>query len=219
MFGWRSGNETLTRSQDSELFLALLEPVRDSLHRFAVRNVWRRDQVTDVLQEAVMTGWRHFGKFERGTNFRAWMFKILLNTLYRINRKSHRTREVRFEADMFDAGAFDAGQVMDRETAWASILDDPERVMEALDERVVQALDTLAPTERQCFLLRLAGGLQLQGDRRTARSAVGHGDVPCVSRPHEAARTFGRPGPGRRDREIAGWRRAAIIGGRREWKP
>jgi RNA polymerase sigma-70 factor (ECF subfamily) len=155
MFGWRSGNETLTRSQDSELFLALLEPVRDSLHRFAVRNVWRRDQVTDVLQEAVMTGWRHFGKFERGTNFRAWMFKILLNTLYRINRKSHRTREVRFEADMFDAGAFDAGQVMDRETAWASILDDPERVMEALDERVVQALDTLAPTERQCFLLRL----------------------------------------------------------------
>lgn len=140
----------MRHTHDSDRFLALLEPLRDSLHRFALRNVWRRDQVADVVQEAVMTAWRHFHKFEEGTNFRAWMFKILLNTLYRVNRKSHRAREVGFEGDMFDAE-----QVVERESAWASILENPQRVLEALDDRVITALATLAPTERQCLLLRL----------------------------------------------------------------
>jgi RNA polymerase sigma-70 factor (ECF subfamily) len=140
----------LAGGPDAERFLRLLEPVRNSLHRFAVRNVWRRDQVADVVQETVMTAWRHFPAFEPGTNFRAWMFKILLNTLYRINRKTNRAREVRFDTDMFDAQPS-----LDREEAWASVLDDPQRVLDSLDDRVVRALDALSPTERHCFLLRL----------------------------------------------------------------
>jgi len=144
------GKQALAGTQDAEKFLRLLEPVRHSLHRFASRNVWRRDQVGDVVQEAVMTAWRHFPRFEEGTNFRAWMFKILLNTLYRTNRKFSRSREVRVENETFDAQ-----QSLERETAWASILEDPHRVLESLDDRVVKALEGLAVTERQCFLLRL----------------------------------------------------------------
>lgn len=136
--------------KDSDKFLSLLEPVRNALYRFAVRNVWRREQVPDVLQEAVMTAWRHFHKFEEGTNFRAWMFKILLNTLYRVNRKNNRGHEVRFDGEMFDAE-----QVVERESAWSSILENPERVLEALDDRILTALSTLAAMERQCLLLRL----------------------------------------------------------------
>jgi len=138
------------RRQDADRFLELLEPVRDSLHRFAVRNVWHRDQVTDVVQEAVMTAWRHFPTFEPGTNFRAWLFKILLNTLYRMNRKGHRARAQRLDVDMFDAE-----QSLARESAWASVLDDPQRVLDALDDRVVRALESLTQAERHCFLLRL----------------------------------------------------------------
>ncbi len=137
-------------AKSADKFLGLLEPIRDSLHRFAVRNTWRRDQVPDVLQETVMTAWRQFDRFQEGTNFRAWMFKILINTQYRINRKTHRSREIVGEVDMFDAE-----DILEKESAWASILDDPQRVLEALDDRVVAALDGLAPTERQCFLLRL----------------------------------------------------------------
>ena len=140
----------LSKATNAEEFLGLLEPLRDSLYRFVLRNIWHRDQVSDVLQEAVMIAWRQFHKFEQGTNFRAWMYKIVLNTLYRINRKTSRTREVKFDPDIFDAE-----DVIAKETAWASILDDPERVMQALDDRVVTALNSLAPVERQCFLLRL----------------------------------------------------------------
>ena len=140
----------MARGVDGERFLALLEPIRDSLYRFASRNVWRRDQVGDIVQDAVMTGWSQFAKFEEGTNFRAWMFKILLNTIYRYNRKVGRSREVGGDSEMLNGD-----QVAERPPSYPSILQDPQRVREGLDDRLVAALETLAPVERECFLLRL----------------------------------------------------------------
>ncbi len=140
----------MPNTTDANTFLELVAPVRDSLYRFSLRNVWQQDQAGDALQEAVMTAWRQFDQFERGTNFKAWMFKILLNTLYRVNRKSHRAK-----AASIDAGALDAGGYIEKEEAWASILVEPERVKEALDDRIVKALESLGDTERVCFLLKL----------------------------------------------------------------
>ncbi|NOX57887.1 MAG: sigma-70 family RNA polymerase sigma factor [Planctomycetes bacterium] len=140
----------MSNPTDADNFLALLSPVRDALHRFAVRSVWRQDQASDVLQEAVMTAWRQFDRFEQGTNFKAWMFKILLNTVYRLNRKTHRAR-----AASIDEGALEAAGYVEKEEAWASILLDPERVKQSLDDRLVSALESLAESERHCFLLRL----------------------------------------------------------------
>lgn len=144
------GDLLLPNTTDANTFLELVAPVRDSLYRFSLRNVWQQDQAGDALQEAVMTAWRQFDQFERGTNFKAWMFKILLNTLYRVNRKSHRAK-----AASIDAGALDAGGYIEKEEAWASILVEPERVKEALDDRIVKALESLGDTERVCFLLKL----------------------------------------------------------------
>jgi RNA polymerase sigma-70 factor (ECF subfamily) len=144
------GELWLPKTTDANTFLELVAPVRDALYRFSLRNVWQQDQAGDVLQEAVMTAWRQFDRFEPGTNFKAWMFKILLNTLYRLNRKSHRAK-----AASIDAGAIDAGGYVEKEEAWASILVDPERVRQALDDRIVNALESLGDVERYCFLLRL----------------------------------------------------------------
>lgn len=140
----------MTAAGQADEFLALLSPIRDALFRFAVRSTWRRDHAADIVQEAIMVAWRQFDRFERGTNFRAWMFKILLNTAYRVNRKTHRSREVRFETD-----AIEVADLMEREEIWPSVLERPEWLMESLDDRVVQSLSHLAPMERQCFLLRL----------------------------------------------------------------
>lgn len=131
-------------------FLELLAPIRDSLHRFAMRSAWRRDQAADIVQEAVMTAWRQFDVFETGTNFRAWVFKILLNTAYRVNRKTHRAKEVSLDSENFDTA-----EALEKEDAWLSVLENPERVMETLDDRVVRALEQLGQVERDCFLLRL----------------------------------------------------------------
>ena len=36
----------------------------------------------DLVQETVMKAWKSIGKFEKGTNMRAWLFTILRNTYY-----------------------------------------------------------------------------------------------------------------------------------------
>jgi len=115
-----------------------------------MRSAWRRDQAADIVQEAIMTAWRQFDVFETGTNFRAWVFKILLNTAYRVNRKTHRAKEVSLDSENFDTA-----EALEKEDAWLSVLENPERVMETLDDRVVRALEQLGQVERECFLLRL----------------------------------------------------------------
>jgi RNA polymerase sigma-70 factor (ECF subfamily) len=127
-------------------FLRMLEPLRDALYRFALRNVWSKDQAGDAVQEAVLVAWSQFDKFAQGTNFRAWMFRILLHTLYRLNRKFGRGRR----GESVDGEALAAPP-----PGWASILENPQRVFEDLDERLTGAIAELGDTERQCLLLRL----------------------------------------------------------------
>lgn len=134
----------------NEEFIRLLEPIRDALYRYALRSCWRADQGADATQEAVMVAWREFSRFEPGTNFRAWMFKILSNTVLRYNKRIARGREY-----AMSDGSVNVEAILERETAWDALLDDPERLRQLLDERLVRALDRLAPGERQCFLLRL----------------------------------------------------------------
>lgn len=134
-------------------FLDLLEPIKESLERYAVRSSWNRQQAQDIVQEAVMTAWREFDRFQRGTDFRAWMFRVLVNTVYSQNKRVNRERQNR--------AAFaneDFQHVMQKESAWTSVLEDPEDVVQQLDDRLVQALTLLGGDERQCFLLRALEG-------------------------------------------------------------
>ncbi len=152
------GNKPVSRSAagsvgspaDARGFLDLLEPIRDSLYRYALRNAWGDDQAGDILQEAVMTAWREFHRFEAGTNFKAWMFRILINSIYRLNKKVARQG-----GPQLDGVHEEQHSDVDRASDWFSILQSPEKLNDLLDERLVQALDKLGTDERQCLLLRL----------------------------------------------------------------
>lgn len=144
---------TMGRRKPSKDFLELLEPIKDSLHGYAHRAVWRKDQVADVVQETFMTGWREFKRFQLGTNFRAWMFQILVNTVFRFNKRTDRRREVSLEETQCDLHA-----ALEREGAWSELLERPDMLMQLLDERLVHSLERLGTDERQCFLLRLLEG-------------------------------------------------------------
>ena len=134
----------------SRKFLDLLEPIRDQLYRYARRAAWRENDVPDIIQEAAMAAWRTFDKFEGGTNFRAWMFQILVNTTFNFNKRVKRQREVPFEqAEADPAGA------LERESAWSEVLGHPDMLARLIDGRIVRSLDRLNEVERQCFLLKL----------------------------------------------------------------
>lgn len=140
----------MRQKNSQKVFLDLLEPIKDSLYGYACRSVWRKDQVGDVIQEAFLTGWREFGRYQSGTNFRAWMFQILVNTIFRLNKRERRNREIPLEDEQCDLHA-----TLEREEAWSELLDRPDMLIQLLDERLVHSLERLGPDEHQCFLLRI----------------------------------------------------------------
>src|SRR2546425_752096 len=61
-------------------FEELAMPLFDSLYRYARCLADDRAEAEDLVQETYLKGLRGFASFAPGTNFRAWMFRILRNT-------------------------------------------------------------------------------------------------------------------------------------------
>ncbi|MFN0060751.1 MAG: RNA polymerase sigma factor [Planctomycetota bacterium] len=137
-------------STASTKFLDLLEPIRNQLFRYARRAAWQAEDVPDILQETALAAWRSFSRFEIGTNFRAWVFQILVNTTFNFNKRRQRQREIPLEGAEVDlAGA------LEREAVWFEALGRPNVLAELIDDRIACSLTRLKDVERQCFLLKL----------------------------------------------------------------
>ena len=61
-------------------FEELAVPLFDQLYNFAHWLTQDRYDAEDLVQETYAKGLKGFGSFEPGTNFRAWMYRILRNT-------------------------------------------------------------------------------------------------------------------------------------------
>ncbi|HEU5170250.1 MAG TPA: sigma-70 family RNA polymerase sigma factor [Gemmatimonadales bacterium] len=71
-------------------FEALLGPVLGSAYGSALHLTRNPADADDLVQEASLLAYRGFGSFERGTNFKAWFFRILTNCFYSSYRKRRR---------------------------------------------------------------------------------------------------------------------------------
>src|ERR1700730_11668912 len=60
-------------------FEELAMPLFDSLYNFASWLVHNKSNAEDLVQETYLKALRSFASFQPGTNFRAWMFRILRN--------------------------------------------------------------------------------------------------------------------------------------------
>jgi RNA polymerase sigma-70 factor (ECF subfamily) len=63
-------------------FTGLLGPLLDAAYRMALHLARNPADAEDLLQDAALLAFRHFGQFREGTNFKAWFFRILLNRFY-----------------------------------------------------------------------------------------------------------------------------------------
>ncbi|MBL0173981.1 MAG: sigma-70 family RNA polymerase sigma factor [Ignavibacteria bacterium] len=62
-------------------------PHMDALYNFALRMTGDPDDADDLLQETFLKAYRFFDKFEKGTNCKAWLFRIMKNSFINIYRK------------------------------------------------------------------------------------------------------------------------------------
>jgi RNA polymerase sigma-70 factor (ECF subfamily) len=70
----------------------------DALYRTAVRMTRNPSDAEDLVQDALVRAYRFYDRFEPGTNFRAWLFKILTNTyINSYRRKQGRPQESSLE--------------------------------------------------------------------------------------------------------------------------
>ena len=61
---------------------------RGVLFRVACSKLRCESLAEDAVQETLLCAWRAFHTFERGTNCRAWLFRIMLNSMRRNRRRA-----------------------------------------------------------------------------------------------------------------------------------
>src|SRR6201993_2566481 len=89
-------------SRDDQLtgFEELAMPLFDSLYNFASWLVHNESNTEDLVQETYLKALRGFASFQPGTNFRAWMFRILRNTF--LSSRTTLDRRLTVEIDSED---------------------------------------------------------------------------------------------------------------------
>src|SRR3978361_2586758 len=68
-------------------FEAAAMPFVDALYNTAYRMTRNSEDAEDLVQETYLKAYRYYDKFEGGTNFKAWLFKIMKNTFINNYRK------------------------------------------------------------------------------------------------------------------------------------
>ena len=121
-------------------FEAEVLPFMDSLYSTAYRMSRNRQDAEDLLQETYLRAYKYYDKFQEGTNFKAWLFKILKNTF--INRYRKRQRQpLRNSFDEIE-GSFESKLLESPLTARGATPEE-ELMVDALDQDVQQALEAL----------------------------------------------------------------------------
>ncbi|HSM49979.1 MAG TPA: sigma-70 family RNA polymerase sigma factor [Thermoanaerobaculia bacterium] len=124
-------------------------PFLDALYNTALRMTRNAQDAEDLVQETFLKAYRHFDKFEPGTNLKAWLFKIMKNTFINDYRKRQAQPP---ESDFAEIeGAFES-QVSEEATRQIRTPEE-EALADVLDEDVQRALDALPPDYRMVVLL------------------------------------------------------------------
>ncbi len=81
-----------------ETFMTDVDQYLNSLYSTALRLTKKPADAQDLVQETLLKAYKAYGKFEAGTNLKAWLFRILTNSYINIYRyKSRRPNEVDIE--------------------------------------------------------------------------------------------------------------------------
>lgn len=77
-------------TERTEAYLRLLTQHDRWLAAYVYSLVPRAADAEDILQEVKVTMWKHFGKFQPDSNFRAWARTIATNQILNYRRAEHR---------------------------------------------------------------------------------------------------------------------------------
>jgi RNA polymerase sigma-70 factor, ECF subfamily len=153
-------------------FEATVARYTPNLREAARRLTGCADAADDLVQDAVVRAWTFWDRFEPGSNARAWLHRILVNTFINSYRKQRRER------DLFRAAAEESKREAATDAHFRGALRD------GLSDEVGQALATLAP-EFRAVVERVDLG---EASYREVASELGCPIGTVMSRLHRARR-------------------------------
>lgn len=131
------------------LFLDEMTPYFDALYSFAFYIAKNSDTAKDLVQETMLKAYRYFDYYEKGTNAKSWLFKILQNTYINEYRKSNRgPSKVQFEDTDIDYDHF---------TAYSY-----EMLDKVMGDDIMAALDELSPELKAMIILKDVQGFKYE---------------------------------------------------------
>jgi RNA polymerase sigma-70 factor, ECF subfamily len=135
-FGFSSSQE----DQPFAGFEELAMPLFDSLYNFARWIARDSDDAEDLVQETYLKALRGFASFQPGTNFRAWIFRILRNTFL-----SSRTNYERRNTEALDLEEGGPEMAVNNETPETMLMNrfNFQQVQRAIDDLPAHYRDAL----------------------------------------------------------------------------
>lgn len=83
----QSRRQDYSEKEKVEIFDGEFMPHVDSMYNFAFRLAFDEDDAKDLVQDTYLKAFRFINSFERGTNAKAWLFRILKNSFINEYRK------------------------------------------------------------------------------------------------------------------------------------
>jgi len=118
-------------------FEAAAMPHIDDLFRTAQRVLKDPSRAEDVVQEVYLQAWKSFGRFELGTNCKAWLYKILFHSINHYRRKWFRLHLLS-----------ENEEYLEENLAWTPSLPD-----HLTDAKILAALDDIPQNFKSVVLL------------------------------------------------------------------
>ena len=135
------------------LFKKEMVPHMSLLYNFAIRTTGNADDAKDLLQDTFLKAYRFIDKYEKGTNAKAWLFRIMKNSFINDYRKSSRAPDqVNYDeiAEYYDLVREKTSDGNDlRQQVFDNLLDD----------EVVAAMESLTEEFRTIIILSDLEGL------------------------------------------------------------
>ncbi len=133
--------------QKNEMFNAEFFPHLNAMYNFAYRLTFNQDDANDLVQDTYLKSYRFINSFKRGTNAKAWLFRILKNSFINDFRKKAKQPA---KVDYSEVESYYNSEKVD-----ANITTDlrVETVRHMMGDEITNAMNTLAVDFRTIIIL------------------------------------------------------------------
>lgn len=149
-------------------------PLMGLLYAGALKLTRNANEAEDLLQDTYVRAFEKFHLYHSGTNLKAWMFRVMTNRFINLYRR-RQTAPDRASLEGIDAGDTTV-EVLARDfssaKAMATLMAEPA-FLNSLDDRLKQALMSIAPEYREIVILNVIGDMAYKDIAETLEVPIG----------------------------------------------